>query len=121
MEELLARIATKTGVQPDVARKAIGIIVSHLDRHAPRLRMEELFAAFPGAEELVGPPEKRGLLGKLMGDGLMGLYSDLTAAGLSLDDMQSAGEELMALAREKMGREAVDEITGSIPGLRQLL
>lgn len=121
MDELLARIEARAGVTVTVARKAIGVIVSHLDRHAPPERMAEFYAAIPGSADLVEDKKPAGLLGKMFGGGLLGVYNDLRAAGLETGQMQEAGEELMAFARERVGAEAVDEILGSVPGLKQFL
>lgn len=122
MDELLARIEAKVGVSPEVAKKAISIIVTHLNQHAPANRMAELFAAMPGSEALVGEKKSAGLLGKMFsGAGLLGVYNDLRATGMDTGQMQGAGEELMDFARERVGDEAIDEILGSVPGLSQLL
>jgi hypothetical protein len=121
MDELLARIEARVGVTADVARKAIGVIVTHLDEHAPAERMTELFAAIPGAADLVGQKKKTGLIGKMLGGGLIGVYNDLRATGMDTGQMQGAGEELMDFARERAGAETVDEILASVPGLKQFL
>lgn len=121
MEELLAQIKARVGVEPEVARKAIGVIVTHLNEHANQERMAELFAAIPGAADLVTEKKGGGLLGRVLGGGLLGVYNDLKATGMDTGQMQGAGEELIAYARERIGPEAIDEILGSVPGLRQFL
>lgn len=119
MDELLARIEKKAAVAPEAGRKAIGVVLSYLDRNAPPHRMAEIYAALPGAEALVA--NRRGGVFGMLGGGLMGAYAQLTATGLSPGQMKAAGEELLAFAREKVGADAVDEIAASVPALRQFL
>jgi hypothetical protein len=118
MDELMERLETKAGVGPEAARKSISAILGYLDRNAPAHRMDELYAAVPGARELVG-----GGGGGLFGAGIAGLlavYSQLKSAGLTTDQMRNAGTELLAFTREKVGDEAINEVIASVPALRQL-
>jgi hypothetical protein len=120
MDELMERLETKAGVGPDAARKSIAAILGYLDRNAPAQRMEELYAAVPGARELVGAGGGGGLFGGGIA-GLLGVYSQLKSAGLTSEQMQSAGVELLAFTREKVGDEAINDVIASVPALRQLL
>ena len=119
MDELIERIEEKAGISSDAARSSVAALLSYLDKNAPKRRMEELYAAVPGSEALVG--KRRGGIFGAFGGGLMGVYSQLSAAGLSNEQMQHAGEELMVFAREKVGDDAVDDVIGLVPALRQLL
>ena len=120
MEELLARITAKTGVGREPAGRAIAIIVNHLNRHAPAGRMAELFAAIPGSAGLIEPKKKGGLFGRL-GGGLLGVWTELKATGMSSTEMRDAGNELLAFAEERLGKEAIAEMAASVPGLKQFL
>ncbi|MCW5695230.1 MAG: DUF2267 domain-containing protein [Bauldia sp.] len=120
MDELLARLEEKAGVGPEAGRKAIQTILSYLDKNAPAEKMAPLYAAIPGARELAGEKKGGGLF-SILGGGLMGVYAQLTAAGLSSTQMQAAGNEILAFAREKLGDAAVDDIANSVPAIRQLL
>lgn len=119
MEELIERIGAKAGIASDAARNSVAALLSYLDKNAPKGRMEELYAAVPGTEALVG--KRRGGIFGAFGGGLMGVYTQLSSSGLSNEQMQRAGEELLAFAREKVGDDAVDDVIGSVPALRQLL
>ena len=118
MEELIERLRDKAGVEPEAAETAISAIITYLDKNAPPSRMEELYAAVPGARELAG--RRSGGLFAGMG-GLFGVYTQLKSAGLSSEQMQSAGTELLAFTREKVGDEAIDDVIASVPALKQLL
>ncbi|MGV8839518.1 MAG: hypothetical protein ACWA6X_04355 [Bauldia sp.] len=118
MEELINRIGERAGVPHEAARQAVSVFISYLDRSAPRERMADVYAAVPGVESLV-VKQKGGLFG-FLNNGLTNVYSQLSAAGFSSQQMQWAGEELLAFAREKAGAEAVDDIIASVPQLRQL-
>jgi len=117
MEELIERLRTKSGVEPEAAKKSIAAILTYLDKNAPANRMAEVYAAVPGSRDLVG--KGGGFFGGI--GGLLGVYTQLKSAGLSSEQMQSAGTELLAFTREKIGDEAIEDVIASVPALRQLL
>ena len=119
MEELIERIERRVGVAPETARKTIAAFLTYFDRNGPKKRMAEFYAAVPDAEAMVG--KRRGGLFGVFNGGLMGIYTQLAAAGFSIEQMQIAGEELVDFAREKVGDEAVDDLIAYTPGIRQLL
>lgn len=119
MDELIERIEQKVGIGPDAARSSVAALLSYLDKNAPKQRMAEIYAAVPGAEAMVGK-RRGGIFGAFSG-GLMGIYTQLNSAGMSNEQMQMAGEEILAFAREKVGPEAIDDVIGSVPALRQIL
>jgi hypothetical protein len=125
MEELIARISANCGVQPDVAARAVGVILGFLRKEGPQAEVDELFATLPGAAEAAAAEENTGgALGGVMaamGGGLMGLAGRLTSLGLGMSEMQAIGHEVFAFAREKAGDERVGQVAAAIPGLSQFL
>jgi hypothetical protein len=126
MEELLARITAKTGLDQATARKAIAIILGYLKKEGPPNEVNRLLAAMPGAEEVIadaGQSGGGGLSGMIssMGGGVMALGGQLMAAGVSMGQMQPLGQELFAYGREKAGEDTMGAIVGSIPGLSQFV
>ncbi len=134
MENLIAAVATDANVAPDVARKAVALILDFLKREAPEDAMNALFDKAPalravlatastGGEGLGGT--LRGLMGTgagaMGGGGLMALGGDLMNLGLSMDQIQAIGKEVFVYAREKGGDELVGEISAAIPGLSQFI
>jgi hypothetical protein len=121
-------------VAPDVARKAVALILDFLRREAPEETMAAVFDKAPalravaatantGGEGLGGT--LRGLMGTgsgaMGGGGLIALGGDLMNLGLTMDQVQTIGKEVFAYAREKCGDEIVGEISAAIPGLSQFI
>lgn len=127
MEELIARLTASAGIDPEVARKAVGMIFAFLRKEGPGAEVDALFAEVPGAAEAAAAAAEEhggGLLGGVlgaMGGGLMGLAGRLTGLGLSMTEMQAIGKEVFAFAREKAGDERVGQVAAAIPGLAQFL
>lgn len=126
MEELIARVTQKTGLDAATARKAIGIILGYLQKEGPQNEVGQLIAALPGAQDAVDQAKTGGgggLMGMVgsMGGGVMALGGQLMGAGVSMGQMQPLGKELFAYGREKAGEDVMGPIVGSIPGLSQFV
>ena len=113
MDELVSQVAANTGIEPGVARKAIVIILKFLQDQAPADKVKALVDAIPGAREAMdaAPP--------VSGGGIMGVFGDLTAAGLGLAEIQGLAKDFLGYAKTKVGSDTVDTVVGSIPGLSQ--
>jgi hypothetical protein len=121
MEELIERLVTKTGVKRPVAEKAIAIILNFLKKEGPPDKVQALIDKIPGGAELLAA-QSGGTGGGLFGmGGIMGAANELMGAGLSMGQVQSVTQEVVAYAREKAGEDAVGEIVGAIPGLGQFV
>ncbi|MBB4041454.1 hypothetical protein GGR34_003131 [Microvirga flocculans] len=126
MEELIARVTQKTGLDQATARKAIGIILAYLQKEGPQNEVSQLIAALPGAQDAIDQSKSGGgggLMGMVgaMGGGVMALGGQLMGAGVSMGQMQPLGKELFAYGREKAGEDVMGPIVGSIPGLSQFV
>lgn len=119
MEKLIARIASDAGIDEDVAKKAITIILNFLNKSAPDDKMEQLLEGMPEAREYITEDGKGGMFGGGM-MGAMGAMNDLTSAGLSMGQVQTVTKDLVEHSREQSG-DVVDEIIASIPGLSQFV
>jgi hypothetical protein len=125
MQELIARIVTKTGLDRQRAEKALGIMLSLVKTQGNQQKVGELFAKLPGADELVqrhgGDGSRGGGLLGMLGGGLMGgplvAIGKLLAAGLNMDQIKGLGGETLAYAKEVAGEDLVKQVAGSIPGL----
>jgi hypothetical protein len=120
MDELIGRIVANSSVERPVAEKAVGIILDFLRKEGPAEKVEALFAMLPGADALAqsAASESAGAFG--MG-GLMGAAHRLMAAGLSMGQVQSVTQQVVAYARDKLGEDVTGEIVGAIPGLSQFV
>jgi hypothetical protein len=126
MEELIARVTQRTGLDAATAEKAIGLILAFLRKDGPPAEVDRLFAALPGADEVVaqaGSGGGGGLMGMMgsMGGGVMALGGQLMSAGVSMGQMQPLGQELFAFGREKAGEDVMGPIVGAVPGLSQFV
>jgi hypothetical protein len=131
VNEVIDQIATKAGIAPDLAEKAVGMILSFLQREAPDGPVTKMIESFPGATDLVAQyggdqAGGGGLLGGLLsavgaGGGIMGLGQQLMSSGLSMGDISSLAKETVATARQYAGNEVVDEVVNSVPGLSQFV
>ena len=115
MDELIAQIAQNTGVDPALARKAVGIILKFLLQDGPQEKVQALIEAIPDASEAVANAPEIG------GGGVMGVFNTLTSAGLGMDEIQGVTQEFVSFAKSKAGDDTVNEIVGSIPGLSQFV
>lgn len=128
MDELVSRIVAASGLNEDLARKAVGIILAFLQKEGPATEINELMAAMPGAQELASAESgaKGGMLGAIGGlmgggGGVMALGGQLMGAGLSMPQIQTVSKEMFAFGREKAGEDTMGAIVGAIPGLGQFV
>lgn len=130
MNELVSRVADAVGIAPDIAEKAIGMMLGFLQREADDGAVARMIEAIPGATELVAQYNGEGaggggLLGSLMssfgGGGVMALGQQLMSQGLGMGEITGLAKETMAVAREHAGDEVVDTVVASVPGLSQFV
>jgi ABC-type microcin C transport system permease subunit YejB len=115
MQELIARISDKVGIDKELAKKAVCIIVNFLNQSAPGDKMEKLLDAIPGSRDIL--ETGRGGMSGMMG--AMAAANEMTEAGLDLEQVQDVSRETLQYAKEKVGEDTVNDIIGSIPGLSQ--
>jgi hypothetical protein len=120
MDELVARLVANVGVDKTAAEKAVGIILSFLQKDGPTDKVQALIDKLPGAEALIKAQQNDGGGGFGMG-GIMGAGTKMMAAGLRMGQVQGVTRETIAFAREKAGEDAIGEIVGAIPGLSQFV
>jgi|GEM_PF-4304343 len=133
MDEWVAHIAASVGIAPAVARLAVGHV--WLPPEAPsewpcRRADRENFGAEAAIRDAASAP-LRGLLGGVLGGvgGLVGgakgdvlaLTARLTSLGLSPDQLQKLARETFGGAEQVIGRDKLQSMTDSIPGLSQFL
>ncbi len=126
MEELIARVTQRTGLDAATARKAIGLILGYLQKEGPQAEVNRLIEALPGAMDAIEQSKtgaSGGMMGMMgsMGGGVMALGGQLMGIGVSMGQMQPLGKELFAYGREKAGEDTMGTIMGSIPGLSQFV
>ena len=127
MDELIARVSASLGVDAELAKTSIGHVLAFLHKELPEGPVAEFIEKVPGARDLVDAVANKdegagsSILGGLLNNGLMGLAGRLNAAGLDMGQIQKLGHEIFAHAETLLGKEKVQQIAGSIPGLSQFL
>lgn len=131
MNEIVTEIANRVGIAPDLAEKALGMMLGFLQREAADGPVAVMIEKIPGATELVaqfngeGSSSGGGLLGGLMsalgGGGIMGLGQQLMSEGLGMSEITSLAKETIAIAKQYAGEEVVDQVVASVPGLSQFV
>ena len=118
MDELIARLATKAGIDDAVAEKTIGVVLSFLQSEGPSDKVQALIDQIPGAEAAIATSDSGGLA-KLMGGGLMAVGTKLMGLGLGMSEIQNVARELFKFGRDKIGANQMGEIIAGTPGLSQ--
>jgi hypothetical protein len=129
MDELIGRVTSALGVDENLAKVSVGHVLAFLQKEFPDGPVAELVAKLPGSQEAIDAAAAAdqsgagGLLGGLMSSagGLMGLAGKLNGAGLDMGQIQSLAKVFFSHAEEVIGKENVEKIAGSIPGLSQFL
>ena len=134
MDEWINHIARSVGCEPSVARLSIGHVFGFLEKRCTDGSADELIDKVPGAREAIADadraPRRGGLLSGVLGgvSGMMGakgevlaLSSKLTAMGLSADQLKRMAQEIFGGAELIIGREKLQAMTDSIPGLSRFL
>lgn len=128
MEQIIATIADKVGIDIELANKAVGIVLNLVDSSVSDEIKEKLYSVLPEAQAMAeagGESSGGGLLGMASGlfgggGGAMGAVAamgKLTDAGLDTDQITEMGKGLLSSVGEVGGEDLVGEIVGSIPGL----
>jgi hypothetical protein len=125
MQDLVADIVTKTGLDAARAEKAVGILLNLLITQGDQTKVVDLFAKLPGAEELAkkhgGDGAGGGGLMGILAGGLMGgplaMITKLQAVGLSTDQIKQVGILTLNHAKSKAGLAAVRAAVANIPGV----
>ncbi|SRR5579871_3166108 len=118
MDELIARLATKAGVDDAVAERTAGIILSFLRSGGASDKVQVLIDQIPGAEDAIATSDNGGLV-KLMGGGLMAVGTKLMGLGLGMTEIQNIAREFLRFGRDKIGADQMGEIIAGTPGLSQ--
>lgn len=122
MDELINNVVERVGIDRTRAEKAIGIVLGLVRQQGDPDKVREMFALLPGADDLArqhgGQARSGGLFGGLSSlAGPMLAMSKLKSAGLSANESQRLGQEVLAFAKEKCGEPLVKDVARSIPGL----
>ena len=116
MEELIGRIVENVGIDEDVAKNAVGLMLGFLKNEGAADKVEAMMSAVPGVADAI---EAAG--GESVSGSVMALGGKLMGAGLGMGDIQGVAKETISFAKEKVGESDIDEMVSSIPGLSQFI
>jgi hypothetical protein len=137
VQDIIYAISNKVDIDPTTMEKVVGTILSVLQHETEGTSVEQMFDKMPGSLELArkydvmaaGPASGGGgLLGSLtsalggaLGEkagALVKGISALQASGLSMEEIQKAGAELIEQAKAAAGPKAVNKALAQVPSLK---
>ncbi|TWT50709.1 hypothetical protein Pla22_34520 [Rubripirellula amarantea] len=139
MDELIAQLTSKLGIDESVANLATGKAMAMVKQHAGDDLFAKISSAIPGAADIASsaasdaaePVEGGGMLGKLAGmassalggsaGGGLELGAALTSAGVEPDKMGGFVTMLIQFLKDKVGDEVTEQILAKFPMLKTLL
>lgn len=139
MDELIAQLTSKLGIDESVASAATGKAMAMVKEHAGDDLFSKISSAVPGADNIAAegaaPAEEAegggGMLGALAGMAssalggsageAMGLASSLGDAGLEAGQVGGFASTLMDFLKDKVGDEVLEQILAKVPMLKSLM
>jgi hypothetical protein len=138
IQDIIYAISNKVDIDPTTMEKVVGTILSVLQHETEGTSIEQMFDKMPGSLELARKYDVMaadatsgdggGLLGSLtsalggaLGEkagALVKGISALQASGLSMEEIQKAGAELIAQAKAAAGPKAVNQALAEVPSLK---
>ena len=128
-QDIVSAVATRLNIDNATAETAVGTILSILDHEAAGTKADALFDQLPGARDLAqqydvmaqaGGGGLMGMLGSALGDragALLNGMAKLKGLGLSVAQIEEAGQQLVEQAKSAAGLDAVNDILNDVPGL----
>lgn len=131
MADLVAAVASRTGIPPEQVQKGVGVLLSHLKGRIDPGLYARIESALPGAPEMVASSEAAaeggganlfgavaGMAGKMLGgkSGEAGqLLASLSAAGLSTDQIQKLLPRVLETLPTYLPPDLVEKIKAALP------
>lgn len=130
VQEIVSAVASRLNIDNATAENAVGTILSILDHEAAGTKVDALFDKLPGARDLaqrydvMAQPAGGGglmsMLGSALGEragALVNGMAKLKGLGLTVAQVEQAGQQLVEQAKTAAGPDTVNEIIKDIPGL----
>jgi len=135
IQSMIASVAGQTGIDSATAETAVGTVLSILQHEAPAAQVSELFGAIGGASVLAAQYDVmqaptqgggglfgaiEGAIGGALGDKVGALIKgveQLQGTGLTVTQIEQAGQALIAEAKGSLGGTLMEDLVGAVPGL----
>ena len=131
-QDIVSQVATRLGLDQSAAENTVGTILSVIDHEAEGTQVDALFDKLPGARDLAqrydvmaADPSSGGgglmdMLGSALGEkagALLKGVSRLKQAGLTVEQVEQAGDLRFQQAKVAAGPDLVKQITDAVPGM----
>ena len=128
VQSAIDMIAAKAGLQPALAERAAGTILSVIQQEVDPTLAAKIFASLPGAADLAAAnavnPSSGGFLGSIASSilgskaGVLAAgFSQLEASGLTIAQIETSAAALLAWVKSAAGPGLAGQIANAIPGL----
>ena len=128
MADLINDLASKANIDPQLAQKGLGTVLSVFKDKLPQGVFSQIQAAVPGADGIMqaaGAAKEEasggivgavaGMAGKLFAGGVGEMVSKLTAAGFSTEQVERFLPAMLEFLKNKLPADALTQITNLIP------
>jgi uncharacterized protein (DUF2267 family) len=130
MSDFLMELASKTGISPEQAKKAVGALLAAIKPHIPAEQFTRLSQAVPGADDMMAAAAAEhssgggGILGavadmagKIFGGGgaMAAVVDKLGHLGLSADQVKTFVSHVVAFLRSKLPPDVMAKISHLLP------
>jgi hypothetical protein len=129
MADIIAELASKTGVSAEQARQGLGTVLSLVKEHIPAESFSRLTGAIPGADRMMaaaqeGTDESGGILAKVSGmagkifgggSGATALVSKLTQQGFSAEQIQTFIPSVFEFLKNKLPGDVMKKLDDLLP------
>lgn len=128
LQSAIDQIALTAGLDPAVAERATGIILSIIQQEIDPAVATKVFGKLPGATELAAANAVSGsgggflstIAGSVLGTkaGVLAAgFSQLQSTGLNLAQIETAGATLLTFVKANAGSSLAGQVASAIPGL----
>jgi hypothetical protein len=130
MADIITELASKAGINSDLARKGLGALLAFVKEKLPADSFSKILSAIPGSDNMMaaaaetGPEPSAGVLstitglaGKLFGGagGATALATKLAHLGFSADQLQKFVPTVLEFLKNKLPPDIMNKITSLIP------
>jgi hypothetical protein len=131
MADLVADLAVKSGLSPDLARKGLGIVLEFFKSKLPADTFSKISAVVPGAESMITAAQTDGqtsggvlsavtmAIGKLFGGNAAEIASKMTHLGISAEQLQSFLPKVLEFLRSKLPADVMSQVSGLLPAPKE--
>lgn len=134
IDQLVQIVTQKLGIDSATAEKAVGIVMSLIEKEGDGSTVSQLFENIPGAADLAsryagdaGQDAAGGLLGQVAGmigggaGDVVGSIGALKETGLSMGQLQDFAPLVKNFLTEQAGEDLVRQAVSSVPALKGFL